>query len=449
MNRPQPTFTVGSLTPDDNNNSIPKEEYISAEFAEMERRFLWPRVWQVACREEQLPNVGSYVTYDILDDSVIVVRTGPNEIKAYNNACLHRGRRLTVDCGHTNAFFCKFHGWGWNLQGHNIKVVDHEDWGDSLERGDLKLRQFRVDTWAGFVFVNMDPNAVPLRAHLEPVPQYIDWMEIEKQRCRWHVSVQVEANWKTTQEAFEEAYHVPATHTKYATDFDHRALAIARGQHGQLNFLPFERQVPGLHVGGMRGDARQAVVSFIRGQARDLRSIFTERDYQAATRILTDLSPTATYVEAITLANQYIREAAISSGVGFPDATAEQMANTGFDWTIFPNLVNVIPSATCGFWYRTRPTRENNPDRCIVDMYALERFAPGTEPQIERPHYERWQDWKDMPIFLLEDFINIPEVQRGLKTRGFPGSRPNPVQEVSITNFHRVLREWVGQAAKS
>jgi phenylpropionate dioxygenase-like ring-hydroxylating dioxygenase large terminal subunit len=436
VNAPEPLMRV---------EHIKKEAYISKEFAELERKHLWPRVWQVACRAEELPKVGSYVTYDILDESMIVVRTSASEIKAFNNACLHRGRRLTSGCGQTNNFACKFHGWTWNLQGDNIKILDSEDWGDALKRTDLKLRQFKVDTWGGFVFINMDPNAESLRSFLDPVPSYIEWHEFEKQRPRWHVSVEVEANWKTMQEAFEEAYHVPATHTKYATDFDSRSLSVARGRHGQLNFLPSDQQKPGLHVGGMRGDAREAVCSFFRGQARDLRSIFTERDYQASTRILTDLPATATYDEASNLAFQYVREAAISSGVGWPEATMQQAVDAGFDWTIFPNLVNVVPSPTCGFWYRTRPTRENDPDRCVVDMYALERFAPGTEPVCEHKHYTDWRDWTDMPIFLLEDFINIPEVQRGMKTQAFTESSPNPVQERSMLNFHRVLKEYINK----
>ncbi|RYG64779.1 hypothetical protein EON77_19310, partial [bacterium] len=73
---------------------VPKEDYTSVEFAELERKYLWPRIWQVACREEDLPKTGSFVTYEILDESVIVTRTAEGEIKAYNNACLHRGRRL-------------------------------------------------------------------------------------------------------------------------------------------------------------------------------------------------------------------------------------------------------------------------------------------------------------------------------------------------------------------
>ena len=77
---------------------VPAADYISREFLELEKRQLWPRVWQMACREEEIPNVGDYYTYDILDDSLVVVRTGAQSFAAYHNVCPHRGRRLTAGC---------------------------------------------------------------------------------------------------------------------------------------------------------------------------------------------------------------------------------------------------------------------------------------------------------------------------------------------------------------
>src|SRR5690606_22342621 len=74
--------------------TYPVEAFVSEAYAELERERLWPRVWQVACRLEELPSVGSFVTYDIAGDSVIVVRTSDSELKAYHNVCPHRGRRL-------------------------------------------------------------------------------------------------------------------------------------------------------------------------------------------------------------------------------------------------------------------------------------------------------------------------------------------------------------------
>ena len=74
--------------------TIGVEAYISEEYARNERDRLWRKVWQQAGRIEDIPEVGSYLTYDILDDSIIVVRTGPNEFAAHHNVCMHRGRKL-------------------------------------------------------------------------------------------------------------------------------------------------------------------------------------------------------------------------------------------------------------------------------------------------------------------------------------------------------------------
>ena len=79
---------------------IPKERYLSREFLDLEYERLWSRVWQVACREEEIPDVGDYVEYTIGDESIIIVRSGPDTITALPNACLHRGTRLADGAGH-------------------------------------------------------------------------------------------------------------------------------------------------------------------------------------------------------------------------------------------------------------------------------------------------------------------------------------------------------------
>src|SRR5258705_14018501 len=102
--------------------TISVEAYVSADYARAERDKLWRKVWQQVGRVEEIPEVGSYLTYDILDDSIIVVRTGPNSsgsnFTAHHNVCMHRGRRLvdTSDgaknaCGRARkSFVCGFHG---------------------------------------------------------------------------------------------------------------------------------------------------------------------------------------------------------------------------------------------------------------------------------------------------------------------------------------------------
>ena len=98
---------------------IPKERYISREFVDLEMDRLWPRVWQIACREEEIPDAGDYVEYVIGDQSILVVRGADGSIGAYYNACLHRGTRLGSGVGSftEGRIRCTYHGWCYDLSG--------------------------------------------------------------------------------------------------------------------------------------------------------------------------------------------------------------------------------------------------------------------------------------------------------------------------------------------
>src|SRR5882762_8238662 len=118
---------------------VDKDNYLSREFLQMEKRNLWPKIWQVACRLEEIPNIGDFVTYEIADESIIVVRSSKETIKAFHNACPHRGNMLTEGCGRKQAFVCRYHGWTYNLDGKCISVQDIGDYGETLKLADLRL----------------------------------------------------------------------------------------------------------------------------------------------------------------------------------------------------------------------------------------------------------------------------------------------------------------------
>ena len=92
-----------------------KERYISRDYHEKEVKNLWMKVWQMACREEEIPDPGDHLRYDIAGVSFIVVRQLDGGIKTFPNACLHRGRMLKEFDGHASELRCPFHGFGWNF----------------------------------------------------------------------------------------------------------------------------------------------------------------------------------------------------------------------------------------------------------------------------------------------------------------------------------------------
>ena len=189
------------------------ERYISPEFFEAEMDHMWSRTWQWACREEHVATPGDYYVYDIGRWSVVVVRTETMAIKAYINACLHRGTKLKPSFteGWSPKLACPFHAWTWDLDGRLEDLPCAWDF-PHVDRAKALLPEVRVGTWGGFVFINLDENAMPLEEYLAPLPEHALQAEMHDRYVALHIQKELPANWKVASEAFIEAYHVKATH---------------------------------------------------------------------------------------------------------------------------------------------------------------------------------------------------------------------------------------------
>ncbi len=426
---------------------VPKEDFYDPAFAKAEADHLWPKVWQIACRLEEIPKIGDFVVYEILTDSIIVVRTavGDHGVKAFHNACPHRGNLIAEGCGHTKQFICSFHGWRFGLDGQNVEVVDRHDWGGCLDDADINLSPVQIGTWGGWVWINMDPDCQPLDQFLEPMKSKCDKMEFEKLRFAWYKSTIVEANWKTVVEAFTEFYHVQTTHRQMLTYTKDYSTSRAMGRHGWMSYefgtgLPIGRSHR-LEPLEQEPDFREYLYEYGKQFKNDLAAMQTERAYGAIEK-LRELPATATPIEVLTKWGENIYTAALESGSGWPEGlTPEYMAETGFDWHVFPNTVFLHPAVEAVLWYRMRP-HGSDPEKCYFDTWSLERFAPGEEPPLKREFYPDWRDG-NYPLIYTQDFENMPKVQKGLRSRGFRGARTSPVQERAIANFHRRLRTFM------
>lgn len=423
------------------------DNYLSRDFARAENERLWSKVWLVAGREEELTNVGDFLTFNIANESIVVVRAKDGLI-AYHNVCPHRGRRLAAGCGRASQFRCKYHGWTFNLEGKNTFVQDRSDWKGALDDERIDLWPVRVDTWGGFVWVCMDMEGESLAEYLESIPQYLDPFELEQMRFRWKAELHLPVNWKVALEAFMEGYHLAATHPQLlpvaGNDY---TQSFAQGKHAYFGYWkdvqPIGTASPRLAGAGL-GDARSGVIEFFRQIEEDLNAIQTDRDYQAAKKIMDVLPSDTDAMTAMVTAIELGRQAAIDDGTSYPEKlTFEALAKAGSDWHIFPNCVT-LPWFDGAIWYRARPDSRDpeNPDKCVFEVWSLKRYAPGKEPKVQtRVITDPVND--SLCLILDQDIANMSEVQSGMKSSKFQFARPNPVQEAEVINFHTTLERYV------
>jgi hypothetical protein len=127
-------------------------------------------------------------------------------------------------------------------------------------------------------------------------------------------------------------------------------------------------------------------------------------------------------------------------GVDWPEINEQQMAEAGLAWHVFPNM-SILQGPVFALYYRTRPYG-TDPDKCIYEAVAIERYPEGQEPETEWVHAEPTEEnWR---MVIAQDFSNMELVQQGLKSRGFRGNLPNPYQERKVTNLHRNLAKYMG-----
>ncbi|MCB2079367.1 MAG: Rieske (2Fe-2S) protein, partial [Novosphingobium sp.] len=194
--------------PMDDPERVPVQRYFDEEFYQAELDHLWPHVWQMACRLEQIPEIGDWIEYTNVGNSILLVRTRDG-VKAWHNACRHRGVPIaggtTIGSSHANAhgncaktgFVCPFHGWRWNMDGENTLVYGKHLFSErQLEDGDINLISCRVEEWGGCAWINLDDDAPSVKESLGPVADRLDAHLVGNLRAEWHYGTVLPANWK-------------------------------------------------------------------------------------------------------------------------------------------------------------------------------------------------------------------------------------------------------------
>ncbi|MBV8928217.1 MAG: aromatic ring-hydroxylating dioxygenase subunit alpha, partial [Mycobacteriaceae bacterium] len=373
------------------------------------------RVWQMACRLEEIPTPGDFVEYEILDQSVIVVRLDSTSIRAYHNACRHRAVKLVEGNGSRRSFVCPFHGWCWGLDGHNTFVARPEVFAEhNLCAEALRLVPVRCELWGGCAWINLDDDAPALRECLGPFASTYDAWKVESLRTEWWQSCLLPVNWKLATAAFMEGYHVPQTHPQL--------LPSAQG-----NGSPPAAEVI------------QTSLYFMRTLGEGMGGMTHENDIRIAEGLQSIELP-ADRTEALATWRRTLNDAIVdwhrARGSDMPDLNElDRRGITDAIGFCFPHYF-LLPTYSSASSYRIRPL---GPEQTLFEIWSLTRLPSDrsvgrpTPPQPMAPDDPRW------PPIAAQDFSNLPRQQKGLHSKGFEYMRLSSQIEGLISNFERVI----------
>jgi phenylpropionate dioxygenase-like ring-hydroxylating dioxygenase large terminal subunit len=413
---------------------VPVYRYISRDYVSIERERLWPAVWQVACRQEDVPEVGDYFEYLIGDQSILVVRSAAERIQAFHNVCLHRGTRLKSGCGSATELRCMFHAWCWNLDGTNKEIIDHHDF-PGLKQGNLSLSEVKVGRWGGFVFINMNPDAEPLEDYLGPVPELFARFRLDGMRVQSHRRTVIAANWKVPIDNFNESYHVVGLHPQQLPFIDDTNVKYATaGMHST------EHCRSGVASARLNGNLDEDMVLDAMLDAR--RSTYHQGDEEKRAQFLALNAltvPQGRTARDVVIDLKRARLKAVGQDTGgCPDSDLID----GHGLHLFPNVV-MFMSYGEAFIVRTRPNG-GDPDTCIAEIINLDFPAAGENRGRSTITDIADADKHDWGLVIEQDLKCFKEVQIGLHSRGFPGIRLAEYQELRIRHMHRNLERYVG-----
>jgi nitrite reductase/ring-hydroxylating ferredoxin subunit len=418
---------------------LPKERYTTGAFADLEVERLWSRVWQIACRDDELAAAGDFVEYEIGDETIAIVRNADGDVHAFHNACLHRGRRLAEGSGSfvDSAIRCPYHGWCYALDGRLVDVPDRADFPSLAD--DLALRPVRVESWGGFVFVNLDADAEPLLEFLEPLPALLARYRMDEMRLRATLTTIIDANWKAVVDAFNEGYHVQGLHRQILPWTDDVGIAYEQFErHAHYGRLPGARRElrPSPRLGLAPEDVDEGEI--LAGLVAGLGGAFLAEERAAVEQLRASGPPPGT-----TLLEAYQRRRMEVLGARGFDVSgfSPDLMTSADDVLCFPNVVGPIYPGSA-ILFRVRPYGRD-PNRSIKDTWVLEWREPGSASRPAKKQF--FADWheRDWGEITEQDYTNLANVQRGMRSSGWDGARLNPRQEGNVLHMHRVIDRYL------
>ena len=422
--------------------------YTSKEFFAKEWEGMWTKTWLLLGREAELPNHGDWQMEEVGPEEILMARQKDGSVKAFYNVCQHRGNPLVDQKkGHVlRRFVCKYHSWAFMPDGTLNFAPDKEDFPEGNPCNNVRLEELRCETFAGFIWVKMDNDCMPLRNFLGPIWDEWERREVSTWKRTMANSMWLPCNWKIVLDNFNESYHVPTVHMGGTPDTDRKKIrgnidTYFKETKFDLSNEGHNRMVMkgGYGVGQTDEDGNiiEPLASLLRYWELDPAD-FKDRPEdtrEALQKAKRKLGPDRGYTHYANVPDEQLTDA--------------------FHYTLFPNFAVSLWSD--GFHFlRARP-HMSDPEQCLFDNWWYASPASLQEDakmQRSNASGQVTQESEEKEVSMLsypedsigpaieEDVAVFVTQQRGFRSRGFKGVYLSN-QEKRIRRYHELIDDSI------
>jgi len=427
----------GGYHPDHNppvrGDKITADRYFSKDWMKKEWDHLWTKIWHVGGHISDIEEAGDWVRHNMMAESVIMVRQKDGSIKAFYNACQHRGNRLVFeDIGGGEAITCSYHGWKWGNDGVLEQVQNPEDVIGGNPCGKLKLVELKCEVWAGFIWYNMDPEAQQLLEWLDPLPELLAGYQMETQTRTLYLTTEVPCNWKVIRDNFNESYHLPTLHPELAT--------FVEDDYKNTHFQSYKSGHNVMVMKGHQPSTREIPQEFCEPPLDDV------LDYWGLDAKAFEKRP----ADARLAIQKAKREKGGERGFTFFETLNDTQLTDYYHCTFWPNFSLTLSSD--GFQVLRSEPHPTDPEKCIFDHWFFNPEVEGRDvvetpigplPFEDAEHETIIYGEKSLGYVADQDLSVGSGQQKGLHSRGYTGGVLTG-QEKRIQRFHELLNDAVG-----
>lgn len=424
---------------------VSTERYYSPEYHARERDALWMRAWQVAGRADEIPHAGDWKVYSIFDQSYLLVRGHDLTIRGFVNACRHRGNLLCEGQGRATKFVCPYHRWQFALDGQ-LLVVPKPDFDGTTEsfvgaKEALGLRPIPVECFAGFIFLNPDANAVPLREYLGEIVDLLAPYALEQMiPIGIHVRESLDCNWKVVMDAFQEGYHIQGIHPELVRAMDESEERYSFFGDHSVATAPFGASNMAVCSPEQQVEAIRQLPQTFPGVAEVLPRfealVNAHRKSDGALEFTHDIT-------ARSLLQQATRDVLTEKGLDVGGLTDNQLSDNQF-YLLFPNFFLTIRAGEATF-ISSVPHPDGDPNRCVWLVAGYRWVPPEQREALRAPLLDEPTDFEYF-LALQQDYEQMQRQQKGLRNAALEHMTLTK-QEVRLSYFHSVLDSWLETAA--